>query len=208
MSTSPNDYPISEYISAVRELASNESDPQKLTAVIKPLSQRLAASRALQDEAFRVCDEEQGFGVHLLHEEDNHDLGVFVFCWLPDRGTPPHNHKTWAVVSVVEGEEYETHWQRNDDGSQAGYAELEQTGAEVMNLGDTSVCMPEDIHGVWNRGATPSVSLHTYGRHINYTGRSYFEPDTNTETPYLVTVEGQNFHPILTRRNPSLLRSD
>lgn len=188
-STPPNDYPISEYIAAVQELAKTESDPDKLTAAIKPLSQRLAASRALQDEAFRVCDEAQGFGVHLLHEEANHDLGIFVFAWMPDRGTPPHNHKTWAVVSVVEGEEYETYWQRNDDGSREGYAELEQTGAGVMQVGDTSICMPEDIHGVWNKGATPSVSLHTYGRHINFSGRSSFDPDNNKEIPYLVTVE-------------------
>ena len=189
MTAASNDYPIHEYIAAVRELAKSESDPQKLTAAVKPLSQRLATSSALQDPAFRVSDEEQGFGAHLLHEEANHDLGIFVFCWLPNRGTPPHNHKTWAVVSVVEGEEYETHWQRNDDGSQSGYAELEQTGVTVMKVGDTSVCLPEEIHGVWNQGATPSVSLHTYGRHINFTGRSCFDPANNQEIPYLVTVE-------------------
>ena len=189
MTASSNDYPIQEYISAVRELVKNESDPKKLTAAIKPLSQRLAASSALQDQAFRNWDETQGFGVHLLHEEDNHDLGVFVFTWGPDRGTPPHNHKTWAVVSVVEGEEYETHWQRNDDGQRAGYAELEQTGEVTMQVGDTSICMPEEIHGVWNKGVTPSISLHTYGRHINFTGRSSFDPANNKEIPYLVTVE-------------------
>ncbi len=189
MTTSSNDYQISEYISAVRELAKNESDPHELTAAIKPLSQRLAASSALQDEAFRACDEEQGFGAHLLHEEDNHDLGIFVFSWLPGRGTPPHNHKTWAVVSVVEGEEYETHWRRNDDGQQEGYAELEQAGDAIMKVGDTSICMPEDIHGVWNQGEKLSVSLHTYGRHINFSGRSSFDLANNKEIPYLVTVE-------------------
>ena len=184
-----SEYTIQAYISDVRAILKKESDPTVFTASIKPLSQRLAASEAMQDPSLRACDDAQGFGVHLLHEEANHELGIFVFSWLPDRGTPPHNHETWAVVSVVEGEEYETHFDRKDDGSKAGYAELEQTGNQVMRVGDTSVCMPQDIHSVWNKGDTPSISLHTYGKHINYTGRSYFDPENKTETPYLVTVE-------------------
>ena len=40
--------------------------------------------------------------MHLLHEEPNHDLAVFVLTWLPDRGTMPHNHMTWAVVAGIE----------------------------------------------------------------------------------------------------------
>jgi len=182
-------YTLSHYITDVRAVLAQASDPAVFTSAIKPLSQRLAASSALQNPAYRVCDEAQGFGVHLLHEEDNHDLGIFVFSWLPDRGTPPHNHETWAVVSVVEGEEYETHFKRHDDGGKVGYATLEQTGEVVMRAGDVSVCMPEGIHQVWNRGDTPSISLHTYGKHINFTGRSYFDLEANKEIPYLVTVE-------------------
>jgi len=48
--------------------------------------------------------------------------------------------------------------------------------------------MPEDIHGVWNVGAGPSMSLHTYGRHINFTGRSEFDPATGRERPMIVQV--------------------
>ena len=183
-----SEYSIAEYVSDVRDILNQESDPSVFTDSIKPLTLRLAASKAMEDPAYRVCDETQGFGVHLLHEEENHELGVFVFSWLPDRGTPPHNHETWAVVAVVEGEEYETHFERKDDGSKAGYAELEQTGKQIMRVGDVSVCMPQDIHSVWNKGSTPSISLHTYGKHINFTGRSYFDPDKNTEIPYQVTV--------------------
>ena len=37
------------------------------------------------------------------------------------------------------------------------------------------VCSAE-IHSVWNTGDQVSISLHTYGRHINHTGRSEFDP--------------------------------
>jgi predicted metal-dependent enzyme (double-stranded beta helix superfamily) len=184
-----SEYSLTQYVSDVRAILQQESDPTVFTASIKPLAQRLASSDAMQDPAYRVCNEEQGFGAHLLHEDENHELAVLMFCWLPDRGTPPHNHETWAVVAVVEGEELETHFERKDDGSKAGYALLEKTGDEVMRTGDVSVCSSQGIHSVWNTTSTPSVSLHTYGKHINFTGRSYFDPENNTETPYLVTVE-------------------
>jgi hypothetical protein len=33
------------------------------------------------------------------------------------------------------------------------------------------------------------MSLHTYGRHINFTGRSEFDPEGKREKPYIVKVE-------------------
>jgi predicted metal-dependent enzyme (double-stranded beta helix superfamily) len=182
-------YTLQEYVNDVRSILKQESDPEVFTRSIKPLSQKLAASDAMQDAAYRICDETQGFGAHLLHEEDNHELGVFMFSWLPGRGTPPHNHKTWAVVTSVEGEELETYFKRNDDGSQDGFAELEKTGDMTMRPGDVSICMPEEIHSVWNSTETVSVSLHTYGKHLNFTGRSSFDVEASKEIPYLVTVE-------------------
>ena len=62
----------------------------------------------------------------MLHEENDHTNAVFLLSWLPDRGTPAHDHGTWAVVAGIEGEEKETMWQRNDDGSKPGNADLEK----------------------------------------------------------------------------------
>ena len=58
-----------------------------------------------------------------------------------------------------------------------------------MTAGDVSTCMPDDIHTVWNVGDDVSMSLHTYGRHINFTGRSEFDPEKDEERPYIVTVD-------------------
>ncbi|CAA6819979.1 MAG: Unknown protein [uncultured Thiotrichaceae bacterium] len=183
------DYSISQYISDIQVIASEETDPKALTEAIKPLAARLAATDEFKKDKYKACDEEQGFGVHLLHEEENHDLGVFLFSWLPGRGTLPHNHKTWAVVAMVEGEERETYWKRKDDGAKDGYAEIEKTGEVLMTPGDIATCLEDHIHAVTNAGDSVSMSLHTYGRHINYTGRSQFDPDKNAEIPFVVTVD-------------------
>ena len=49
--------------------------------------------------------------------------------------------------------------------------------------------LPEDIHSVWNETEKVSLSLHTYGKHINRTGRSRFDPEAKTEEVFIVTVD-------------------
>jgi len=182
-------YSVSQYISDIRAVVGEETDEKIITTRISPLSKRLAASPDFMKDEYRIYDEVQGFGVCMLHEEENHDLSVFVMSWLPDRGTLPHNHLTWAVVASIEGEEHEVFWQRKDDGSIPGHAEIEKTGEATMRFGDVTTCGSHDIHSVWNTSEKLSVSLHTYGRHINYTGRTKFDPETNSELEYVVAVE-------------------
>ena len=184
------DYSVADYVSDIRAIVGEETDPRRITERIRPLATRLAAAPGWITDEHRACDEAQGFGVHLLHEEDNHDLAVFLISWLPDRGTLPHNHATWAVVAGIEGQEQEVEWVRRDDGSKPGYAELERAGERVMTAGGSSACLPDDIHSVWNVGDEISLSLHTYGRHINHTGRSEFDPEARAERPFVVKVEG------------------
>jgi len=76
-----------------------------------------------------------------------------------------------------------------DDGTRPGYAKLERAGKHVMSAGDVTACKPADIHSVWNVGDDVSLSLHTYGMHINYSGRSEFDPETDEERPFVVVVD-------------------
>ena len=58
-----------------------------------------------------------------------------------------------------------------------------------MRSGDVSISMDKDIHQVWNKSEALSISLHTYGKHINFTGRSGFDVEARKEIPYQVTVK-------------------
>ena len=182
-------YSVEQYVSDLRAIAAEEIDDVEITRRVKPLAKRLAAAPGWMKPEYKTCDPDQGFGVHLLHEEDNHDLAVFVLSWMPDRGTQPHNHLTWAVVAGIEGVEHEVGYNRLDDGSKPGFADLQKSGEETLRPGDVSACMPHDIHSVWNTGTEVSVSLHTYGSHLNHTGRSEFDVEAKEERPYVVKVE-------------------
>ncbi len=185
--TSP--YTLEQYVADLRTIAAQETDPVRITDRVAPLAQKFAKAPGWFRPEFRQCDPQQGFSLHILHEEPNHDLAVFLISWLPDRGTTPHNHKTWAVVVGMEGSEQEANYERLDDGSRPGFADLKAGETQVMKAGDVARCYPEHIHSVWNVGKNISMSLHTYGRHINFTGRSEFDPQAKREKPYILKVE-------------------
>ena len=110
-------YSVEAYVEDIRAIVATESDDGIIGKKIKPLAERLTADNSWLKQEYYEVDEEQGFGLHLLFEEDNHDLAVFVIAWAPGRGLPAHNHKTWAVVSGIQGQEHETNYKRIDDGS-------------------------------------------------------------------------------------------
>ena len=182
-------YDLSQYIEDLRRITREETDDKKIVQRVAPLAQKFAATPGLIKDEFYDCDEGQGFSFYLLHEEKDHSNAVFVLAWLPDRGTLAHNHKTWGVVVGIEGEERETWWLRKDNGSKPGYAELERQTENTVGPGQASCVLPEDIHTVWNETDEVTLSLHTYGKHINFTGRSEFDPEARTEKAYVVTVE-------------------
>jgi predicted metal-dependent enzyme (double-stranded beta helix superfamily) len=181
-------YTLGDYLGDLRAITANETDPVKITTLVAPLAKKFAQAPQWFRPEYRACDPEQGFGVHLLHEEPNHDLAVFVISWRPGSGTSPHNHKTWAAVVGIEGQEQETNYQRLDHGETSGYAELKRGGEQIMRAGDVACCYPEHIHAVRNVAGEVAISLHTYGRHFNYTGRSEFDLENKRERPFVVKV--------------------
>jgi predicted metal-dependent enzyme (double-stranded beta helix superfamily) len=156
---------------------------------VRPLARDLALARTWLQARHYTTDPEQGFGVHLLHEESDHTLAVMALAWLPGRGAPPHNHGTWAVVAGVEGDEENVFWKRLDDGSRQGYAEIVRQGTRVFGPGEVVSFLADQIHSVNNTGDRVTVSLHVYGRNLNYTGRSRFDPEARTETPFILKYE-------------------
>src|SRR5512134_1394200 len=99
-------YSIPQLAEDLKTIHAQAKDEHEIIKLVRPLARRAALAKDswLKPEMFKA-DAEQGFGVHLLHEEPDHSLAVFAVSWLPGRGTPPHDHGTWAVVASVDGPE-------------------------------------------------------------------------------------------------------
>lgn len=179
-------YTLSDLIDDLRTITKHTQDSDAIIGQFSPLAERVALSKDWLKPEHYTCDAEQGFGVHLLHEEPDHTLAVFAIAWLPGRGAPPHNHGTWAVVAGVDGQETNIFWKRRDNGTRQGYAEVGWNGEKEFGPGETVAFLPHEIHSVENRTEAVTVSLHIYGKHLNYTGRSQFDPQARLEKPFIV----------------------
>ena len=93
------------------------------------------------------------------------------------------------MVAGVIGAERNTLWTRIDDGSRAGYAEVRRQEERVLGPGDVLTLQPDSIHSVINDTTSVTISLHVYGKHVNHTERSQFDPEQHTEQGFIVRVE-------------------
>jgi predicted metal-dependent enzyme (double-stranded beta helix superfamily) len=180
---------IDQLVSDLRRIRGEAANERDIVSEVRKLAVRAAASKAewLKDSMYEA-DSEQGFGVHALHEEPDHTLAVFAVSWLAHRGTAPHDHGTWAVVVGIDGPEKNECWERVDDRSRPGYAELKKVGQKIFAADDVVAMPAGTIHGVWNESERVTVSLHIYGKHVNHTERSQFDPEMRTEMPYKITI--------------------
>jgi predicted metal-dependent enzyme (double-stranded beta helix superfamily) len=183
-------YSIPDLVRDLKSVCARFKDDREILSHVRPLASRAALAKAvwLEDRMYRA-DAAQGFGVHLLHEEPDHTLAILAASWLPGRGAPPHDHGTWATIAGVDGLERNEFFERVDDRSRAGHAKLRKVGEKFCGVGDVLSMPPGMIHNVWNETDRITLSLHIYGKHINYTGRSQFDLVKQTETPFILRIE-------------------
>jgi predicted metal-dependent enzyme (double-stranded beta helix superfamily) len=141
-------------LAACRTITATTTDPRKIVTRVRPLARELAIGKKWLEPKHYACDPAQGFGVHLLHEEGDQTLAVFAVAWLPGRGAPAHNHGTWAVVTGVDGPETNILWERLDDRSRPGYAEIVEQTRKVFGAAETVTFLPDSIHSVINEPPT------------------------------------------------------
>jgi predicted metal-dependent enzyme (double-stranded beta helix superfamily) len=182
-------YTLNDYVTDLLQITREAESEDEIITRVGPLAQRLALDKTWLQQKHYEANPEQGFGTFLLHEEPDHSLAVLVVNWLPGRGAPPHDHGTWAVVSGVEGLEKNINYRRVDDRARPDFAELEVKKETIAGPGEL-VCMKTGgIHSVHNETESISISLHTYGKHVNHTGRSQFNRETKEKKDFIVSVD-------------------
>ena len=174
----PEPYTIAQYADDLRRITAATEDENEIFNQVGPLAQRLAGETNWIEERFYTPDPETGFSAFLLHEEDDHRLTVLAASWIPGMGVGPHDHGTWAVVVGVQGNERNIRYKRMDDRSNPEYAELEVKEESIAGPGDLVCIRNGGIHSVRNDSDAVTLSLHTYGYHVNHTKRFQYDLET------------------------------
>ena len=103
-----------------------------------------------------------------------------TFDHLPkDKDIPPHDHGVWEAMAIYSGRLQHTVYDRLDDGTREGYAELEVIDDRTLGLNDMAiVAPPAEIHSFTALTEdTWSVTI-VGGRYK--ADRAYYKPETNS----------------------------
>lgn len=180
---------ISRLADELRRLRDLHGDAERdLLREVMPLARRAAMDPGYRRDELYDADPGQGFGTHVLHAEPDDSLFVVTVSWLPGRGAPPHDHGTWGVIVAVDGPEHNTFWERSDDRSVPGRAELRRGTERLLQPGEVLAMPTGLIHSVRNDTERTTLSFHVYGCNLNQAVRSQYDPERGTEGPFPIRL--------------------
>jgi predicted metal-dependent enzyme (double-stranded beta helix superfamily) len=156
-------------VDGVREVVQRGLPPE-LTAFLvgELLAPMLGATDLLTDEQ-REGDPDR-YRQHVLHAESDGSFSIVALVWLPGQQTSIHDHVSWCVTGVHEGQESERRYRLVPDGPTARLVPTE----DVVNPAGaiSAFAPPGDIHRVRNACSAKAISIHVYGADVSRLGTS------------------------------------
>jgi predicted metal-dependent enzyme (double-stranded beta helix superfamily) len=165
------------FISEIEKVVRSSVSESEVLRRGKPLmAQLLATPGSVPEPAFKP--REDRFAMNLLHAPKDKIFSVNGATWLPGQTTPIHDHLTWAMVGLYDGEERESIFRRTDDRTNPKMARLELASERVNTKGHITTLGGAGIHRIDNLSSRPSRSIHVYGSDIGNTERHSYDPVT------------------------------
>ncbi len=184
------DHPaLTRFITNVDEIRARESDPRRIVAAVDPHFRVLLADHTWLPQSFQEPHPNSGMGggigMWLLYRAGDDSLAFSALVVPPGAQTPVHDHLAWGSVGLYKGTQDEDVFERRDDGSVEGRAELALVERKSLKPGDLYELLPEnDIHRVRTSSDSTSVSLHLLGNNNGCIWRHRFHPDEGRVEPF------------------------
>jgi 3-mercaptopropionate dioxygenase len=158
---------FAQFTREVDALVRCQRQPAVLVGLIQPLLSQLLAQRDWLDERYRRPVPGKRYTQYLLYTPADEAWSVVSFVWPGGATTPVHDHGTWGVIGVYQGQEYETRYAIVEGSIAARRVHLVETATTTMHPGEVGqVVPPDDLHCVFNDGHELAVSVHVYGTDI------------------------------------------
>ncbi len=168
---------LQEFINDVDGVVRGYSSESEILLHLKPVLEKLVSSPAsVPAKAF--TPRKDRFAMNLIQMPEDESYSIIGGVWHPGQTTPIHDHLTWAIIGVYEGEEREALFRRTDDGSNPKLAKIQHVSERVNKKGHVTVLGHSGIHRVDNISLKPTLSVHVYGRDIGHAERHSYDPVT------------------------------
>jgi predicted metal-dependent enzyme (double-stranded beta helix superfamily) len=117
----------------------------------------------------------------VLRSDGPDDLTLTLARFKEEQATGVHDHGSWGVACVVDGQDRYQRWERLDAGERDGHAHLRLVEEQVCGPGHVTWWhdRPHDIHNQQGVGG-PVRELVLFGRNTSRIPRRYFDPEAGT----------------------------
>lgn len=172
-----------EFIADLRAVWASEPDMQRRMERAKPLLERLVKDETLRAHS-ATWPSTEGRKNLLLYVDREHDFVVNGVVRLPGRTGSVHDHAdAWVLYGVLDGSESLERYERVDDGSRPGYAEVRLQSVTTGSQGKVDLVPPHAIHAEQG-GPTRSVAIIVRSQRLGEGTvlQRQYDPKTNTVT--------------------------
>jgi predicted metal-dependent enzyme (double-stranded beta helix superfamily) len=146
------------FIGDLRTIWAAEPDNQARMQKAKPLLERLVKDPTLKAHSASWPSTE-GYKNLLLYVDPEHHFVVNGVVRMPGRKGSVHDHAdAWVLYGVLDGSESLERYDRVDDGSRAGHAEVKLASVTTGTQGKVDLVPPHAIHAEQG-GPTRSVAI-------------------------------------------------
>ncbi len=202
--TQRRDPALRHFIEDFRTILAGGTRGRALLDALRAPVERLLDSRGWLEASFLrpVPGDVAAWALYRSHDPD---LCLFTMVVPPGMRTRVHNHLTDGWVALLQGGQVEHIYRRTDDGSRAGFAELERVSASVVAEGElTPLLHPDlDIHAVETTSVDASVSLHVLANDLGTVERQSFDPEAHTVESFVSGYSNVDGGSAIGRTDPS-----
>lgn len=134
------------FIADVRAVWAAQTEMEARMNAARPLLEQLVLDPALRAHS-RQWPSTEPRGNLLLHEDREYGFVVNAVVRSPNRAGGVHDHAhAWVLYALLDGTESLERYDRLDDGSKAGYAELRLASVTAGGPGKVDLVPPFGIH--------------------------------------------------------------
>jgi len=149
---------LEQFIGDLRAVWAAEADEARRMEKAKPLLERLVADSGLKAHS-ETWPSTEGYKNLLLYVDPDYHFVVNAVVRAPGRTGSVHDHAdAWVLYGVLDGSERLERYERLDDGSRPGYAEVRLASVTTGTPGTVDLVPPHAIHAEQG-GPTRSVAI-------------------------------------------------
>jgi predicted metal-dependent enzyme (double-stranded beta helix superfamily) len=147
-----------QFVAQLRTIWEQHSDNQARMEKARPLLEQLVKDPGLKAHSARWPSTE-GFKNLLLYVDPQHHFAINAVVRTPGRTGGVHDHAdAWVLYGVLDGSESLERYERIDDGSRPGYAEVRLASVTTGTQGKVDLVPPHAIHAEQG-GPSRSVAI-------------------------------------------------